>query len=145
MNISKLRYLLREGIEQEIIKLKKIGYSVIDKTIIGNYTMLLLYNEDDDLYEISLTSFDYDFTTFDSQIKKSSNNRTDLLQNLKKIKDKINEWLKIHSPLLIGTLNKSRALKYNAILSKLGFVVSKVKYNPPDDNFPDFWDFTIKN
>ena len=30
-------------------------------------------------------------------------------------------------------------------ISKLGFAISKVKHNPPDNNFSDFWDFTIKN
>jgi len=149
---SQLKYILRdenlllylnETIEDETKKLKEWGYEVVNTYKVNNYTMFLLHNKEEDFYEISLTSNDDDFTTYDNQIKKKSVNNGVMISSFNLMADRIKEWINRYGILVIGSLNKDRTYKYHKILSSLGFRTTPVKYNVGDEHFPDFWDFNI--
>ena len=139
----KLVDILKEDLDNEISKLKAMGYDIVDKYSSGIYTALLLYNPEEDIYEVSLTSNDQEFITFQSQVKKSSESDKAPLASFKNIALKVKEWLNKYGDLVVGSLNRARTYKYNQILSKLGFNVGEISHDPPSINFPESWNFII--
>lgn len=135
--------LLRESLDSEISKLKAMGYEVVDRYTSGVYTAVLLYNTEEEIYEVSLTSNDQEFTTFQSQVKRASQSDKTPLASFRDIADKVREWLNRYGDLVVGSLNQARTYKYHQILSKLGFNVGKVTHDPPSMDFPDSWNFII--
>lgn len=141
--MAKLANILIENLDSEISRLKNMGYELIDRYSSGIYTALLLYNTEEGIYEISLTSNDQEFTTSQSQMKQAPKSNKTPLASFKDIADKVKEWLGKYGDLVVGSLNQSRTYKYNQILSKLGFKVGKVSHDPPSMDFPESWNFTI--
>ena len=141
--MAKLANILIENLDSEISRLKNMGYELIDRHSSGIYTALLLYNTEEGIYEVSLTSNDQEFTTSQSQMKQAPKSNKTPLASFKDIADKVKEWSGKYGDLVVGSLNQSRTYKYNQILSKLGFKVGKVSYDPPSMDFPESWNFTI--
>jgi hypothetical protein len=135
--------LLRESLDNEIFKLKAIGYEIIDKYTSGIYTAFLLYDPKEDVYEIALTSNDQEFTTFQSQIKKSPQDSKTSVISFKDIVFKIKEWLDKYGDLVVGSLNKNRTYKYHQLLKKFGFNVGDISHDKPTTYFPESWNFNI--
>lgn len=141
--MAKLDSTFRESLDSEISRLKSIGYNVVDRYSSGIYTALLLYNTEENIYEVSLTSNDQEFTTFQSQVKQAPKSNKTPLASFKDIADKVREWLGKYGDLVVGSLNQARTHKYNQILNKLGFRVGKVSHDPPSMDFPESWNFII--
>lgn len=135
--------LLLELLDSEVIKLHEFGYDIIDRFDLGPYTMLLLYNDEE--YEVALTTGDEEFTTYDSQVTKSSSQKINFIKITKLLVDKINEWLSKYGDLTVGSLNKKRTYKYHRIFKNLGLQVSDIMYTEPDENFPESYNFKINN
>jgi len=138
---------ITESIDSELKYLSSLGMEYVDKIQIGNYTMILLKSKDENNnyeYEIALTSSEQDFTTAQSQIKKSPSN-TLSIKTLKELSNKIKKWLNIYSPIAIGTMNNNRSKKYLSLLQKLGFKTDPTIHH--DSNTPgpfkEYWTFNI--
>jgi hypothetical protein len=145
MGLNESSMLLQELLDSEVMKLYSYGFEIVDRFDVEPYTMLLLYNKEDDAYEISLTTGDDEFTTFDSQVTKSPSHRSNFLKISKMMLSKVNEWLETHKQLTVGSLNKSRTYKYNRMFQRMGVNVGEVEYTPEDDNFPESYNFTISS
>ena len=135
---------INEDIESEIKKLESIGYKLIDKYSVGSFTLMLVYNPDEKIFEIGLTSGQNNFTTFGDQIKKPS--RVGLTTNteIKSIKNKLIEWLtQYKNNMVVGTMNSRRAQVYKNLLSGLGFNTTSIKRTEPDEDFDESWEFNL--
>jgi len=130
-----------ESLEDEIEKLNEFGYEVIDMYRFSSYIMLLLKSESGE-FEVSLTTGDDEFTTFDSQ-KKKPTKETKSVSISKKLINKIKEWLDSYGDLIVGSLNKKRTGVYWRIFNNLGFKTSEIEITPPDDNFPESYNFKL--
>ena len=135
------RKILSELLDSEVTKLHEFGYEIVDRFDLGPYIMLLLHNDEE--YEVALTTGDEEFTTYDSQVTKSSSQKLNFVKITKRLIDKINEWLSKYGDLTVGSLNKKRTYKYHRIFKSFGLNVSDVTYTEPDENFPESYNFTI--
>ena len=130
--------------EDEIEKLKEYGYDLIDELKVPPYTMLLLYNKEYNVYEISLTTGDDEFTTFDSQKTKSPSHRSNYIRIMKLLMERVTSWLSNYGELFVGSFNKERTYKYHRIFKRMGFKTTEIEYNNNElNNFPDSYDFKI--
>ena len=105
---------------------------------------MLVYNPDEKIFEIGLTSGQNNFTTFGDQIKKPS--RVGLTTNteIKSIKNKLIEWLtQYKNNMVVGTMNSRRAQVYKNLLSGLGFNTTSIKRTEPDEDFDESWEFNL--
>jgi len=135
--------IIQELLDSEVAKLHEFGYTIVDRFDLGPYTMLLLHNEEEDIYEVSLTTEDEEFTTYDSQVTKLPTHSSNFLKIGKLMVRKVNEWLSLYGDLTVGSLNKERTFKYHRIFHRLGINVGDVEHTPPDDNFPDSFNFIV--
>lgn len=144
LNVITLQSILNESIEDEVNKLQEWGYDVVEQFKFLNYTMFLLYHKEEDFYEISLTTDENDFTSYQDQVKKPATNNPEQIRiAFAKMSEKIKQWISRYGILVIGSLNKKRTYKYHKLLSSIGFNVSDIKHNLGDEHFPDYWDFNI--
>jgi len=143
----KLLKLLQETLDTEIAKLKEFGYEVVEKYEISPYTMLLLHNTEEDIYEISLTTGEDDFTTFDAQVKKPPRHQSNFKAIANELVEKVKEWLKAYGTrkkpyLFIGSFNKARTYRYHSIFKKMGLKVGEISFYE-NENLPDSYDFKV--
>lgn len=135
--------MLQELLDSEVLKLHSYGFEIVDRFDVDPYTMLLLYNKEDESFEVSLTTGDDVFTTFDSQVTKSPEHRSNFLKISKMMLSKVSEWLDMYGDLTVGSLNKTRTHKYNRMFRHMGMNVSDIEVTPSDDNFPESYNFTV--
>ena len=131
-----------ESIDDEIAKLDGYGYKVIDRLDAGPYIMLLLYDDMYNIYEISLTTGDEEFTTFDSQIKRPTT-QTKGFWAFKILMPKVWEWVDKYGKLMVGSMNRSRTFVYARLFKNAGFDISDVMVNEPDGYFPESYNFVV--
>jgi hypothetical protein len=130
--------------EKLINKLKEFDYDVIETYKINEYTLFLLYDKNELVYEIFMTSKNRDFTTAQLQSKIITDVNCKIsLETSKLFINKIKEWLAEYYVLYLDSLNENKAHKYHNILKKLGLNVTNVEHNPPNKYFPEYWDFKI--
>jgi hypothetical protein len=134
--------ILKESVESELKKLEKFGYKKIDLKSIGNYTLVLLHNEDTGEYEVALTSFDQEFTTSSSQKKKKPASSKEVLPVWRNITEQLNKWIDRYKVLTVGSFNKQRVYVYLSLLSGLGLNVGPITHSSADE-LPDSWNFQI--
>ena len=134
---------INENIDDDILKLKKLGYSIIDKQTVGNYTIMLL-SLNNNFYEISLTSNGEEFTTSSSQIKKPTMNKSsDILNTYNQFNKIINGWVRKYSPIYVGSFNKERTTKYHNLLKNMGIDVDEIRHDDSNGEFPESWNFKV--
>lgn len=138
----KLLKLLQESLDTEIAKLKEFGYEVVEKYEISPYTMLLLHNTEEDIYEISLTTGEDDFTTFDAQVKKTPSHQSNFKAIANELVEKVKEWLETYGDLFVGSFNKARTYRYHSIFKKMGLKVGEIGFYE-NENLPDSYDFKV--
>jgi hypothetical protein len=136
-----IKNIIFEQSEKDLEKLEQTGFKLIEKFIVKPYTMILLYNGY--FYQISLTTNDDEFTTFDSQIKKSPEHNSNFLKIGKKLINKLKEWSWSYGTLYVGSFNKSRTEKYKRIFNILGLNIGDIHYMPPSDAYAESWFFAI--
>jgi len=133
-----------EDLKSELKKIRKFGYKTIDKFHSDIYDMVLLYNINEDIYEVSLTSNESDFTTYDSQIKRpTEQNPKDIINSTRKLIHQLKIWINKYGQLVVGSLNKKRTFKYHKLLMDYGFKVGEISYSEPEEGFPESWNFEI--
>lgn len=134
---------ISESISSELEKIREYGYIEMERYLSGPYTLLLLHNTNEDIYEISLTTDEDDFTTFDSQISRSPRYNLNFRELSRDLIRKVGEWLQNYGDLYVGSFNQERTEKYHRIFSGLGFNLSPIQYNENED-LPPSWDFVIQ-
>jgi hypothetical protein len=146
---SKLRLNIRESIDSELEKIKEFGYEEVERFTTPPYTLMLLHNTQENIYEISLTTDEEDFTTFDSQIKRrpkydQGDGGVNFMAASGELISKVREWLKKYGDLFVGSFNERRTNKYHRIFSSLKFTLTKIQYNDNIElGLPSSWDFKI--
>jgi len=135
---------LEESVNDELEYLTSIGMEPIDKIVAGDYTMILIKNEDGS-HEIALTSGEQSFTTHQSQIKRSPViGRKNQIEIYKKLIHKLGEWVNRYAPLDIGTMNQVRSSRYWKLLKRSGFEISDIEHVKNEEGpFSEYWKFTI--
>lgn len=143
---EEIQTFYNESLDSEVEKLRNYGYEVVDRYDLNNYSVLLLKIEDTDFYEVSLTSNDEEFTTYNSQITKPTkvDNRT-ILETYRKIMSKVKQWLNKYSMLHVGSFNQKRTDKYHRLFRGFGFKVTPIFHNPAGSVFPENWMFQIRS
>ena len=136
---------ISESISTELKKIRKYGYFEVERYLSRPYTLLLLLNtnEKKPIYEISLTTDQDDFTTFDSQISRSPRYNLNFRKLSRDLIRKVGEWLQNYGDLYVGSFNQERTNKYYRIFTGLGFNLSPIQYNENED-LPPSWDFVIQ-
>jgi hypothetical protein len=141
---QKVIKFLNEGMEDELEKLSEYGYSVVESYTAEPYTMLLLHNTEEDIYEISLTTDEDEFTSFESQISKPPKHKVNYVKKIKQLVDKLKDWLKEYGDLFVGSFNKERTYKYKRIFSNMGLNVGEIQFNDNQSmGMPDSYDFMV--
>jgi len=56
---------LFESIDSELEKIREFGYQEIERYETEPYTLILLHNTEENIYELSVTTDEQDFTTFE--------------------------------------------------------------------------------
>ena len=139
---SKVKRFLSEGLEDELEKIKEYGYEVVERYSVEPYNMLLLHNTEEDIYEVSLTTNEEDFTSFESQISKPPAHKSNFRKIASKLINKLKEWLSEYGDLFVGSFNKDRTYKYKRIFSNMGLNVGEIQFNTNED-LPDSYDFMV--
>lgn len=139
---NKVKKFLSEGLEDELEKIKEYGYEVVERYSAEPYNMLLLHNTEEDIYEVSLTTNEDEFTSFESQVSKSPTHKSNFRQIAKKLINKLKEWLSKYGDLFVGSFNKERTYKYKRIFSNMGLNVGDIQFNSNED-LPDSYDFIV--
>ena len=139
---SKVKRFLSEGLEDELEKIKEYGYEVVERYSVEPYNMLLLHNTEEDIYEVSLTTNEEDFTSFESQVSKSPTHKSNFRKIASKLINKLKEWLSEYGDLFVGSFNKDRTYKYKRIFSNMGLNVGEIQFNTNED-LPDSYDFMV--
>ncbi len=141
-NILNFDKFVNESLQDEIEKLSGFGVNVVDRCDVGPYVMLLLHNTEEDIYEVSLTTGEEEFTTFSSQVKRPTT-QENIVPHMRKLIEKVGQWLSEYGDLVVGSLNKSRTGVYSRIFKNAGFNLSEIEVTPADDNFPESYNFTV--
>jgi hypothetical protein len=135
--------LVRESVDDQINQLKEKNYITIDRLDAGDYTMLLVYAKDFNMYEIALTGQEQDFLTPDSQKKKPmAKFPTDFKGSMIKIKSKLDQWINKYDRLAVGSMNKKRTYVYQRLLKNLGFNVTNIN-GSYEEGFGEYTSFEI--
>lgn len=147
--INSFQKFIGESIDSELEKIEEFGYEEVERFTTPPYTLMLLHNTQEDIYEISLTTDEEDFTTFDSQIKRKpkydqGDGGVNFRASSDKLISKVSEWLEKYGDLFVGSFNESRTYKYHRIFSGLGFNLTDIQYNSNEEiGLSPSWDFTI--
>jgi len=139
---NKVKIFLSEGLEDELEKIKEYGYEVVERYSVEPYNMLLLHNTDEDIYEVSLTTNEDEFTSFEAQISKPPKHKSNFRKIASKLINKLKEWLSEYGNLFVGSFNKERTFKYKRIFSNMGLNVGEIQFNKNED-LPDSYDFMV--
>lgn len=133
--------VISEQLNNDLEKLEKTGFKVIEKFVAEPYTMLLLFNGN--FYQVALTTNDDEFTSFESQISKPPTHKSNFLKIGKKLIDKLKQWSWLYGTLYVGSFNLSRTEKYKRIFNSLGFNIDKIHYMKANDVYPESYFFPI--
>lgn len=133
--------VISEQLNNDLEKLEKTGFKVIEKFVAEPYTMLLLFNGN--FYQVALTTNDDEFTSFESQISKPPTHKSNFLKIGKKLVDKLKQWSWLYGTLYVGSFNLSRTEKYKRIFNSLGFNIDKIHYMKANDVYPESYFFPI--
>ena len=136
---------ITEGVASDVSKLKSFGFEITDSFSFHPYTILLIYDANDDLYQLALSSNDQEFLTFQSQVKQPQQSAGIPVSSFKALVSKLKDWLDSYGNLMAGSFNKDRAYKYHKLLTKLGFNLDEVSYAEKEEHheIPESWNFTI--
>lgn len=149
MKKSRLREIIREEIhtssilletyEDDLKKLKSMGYSVKDELKSGPYTIVLL-TMFEQMYQIALSSNNEEFTSNKSQEQRpTKQSNEEILKAWKQVIVRVKEWLNKYKIIYVGTFNENRAKKYKRILDREGFKTTEI-----EEKIPGSWIFTIE-
>lgn len=139
-NFNKQIAILLENLESEKKFLEDNDYEWIDDVQLGNYLLFLIKSAEGN-YEVGITSFDEEFTSFQAQEKRPA--KDSLHKHLKTILSTLTHWLNRYKLLFVGSFNKERTELYYRVFSKM-FKCSVVEYCPPEHGLPESWNFTIE-
>lgn len=139
---SKYWNIVNESFESDISVLKQMGYSLVERKIIGNVVIFLMFG--DGAYQIAITSNDSGFITQPDQEKRP----TELtVHDIFKIKGQIIQtvasWVDKYIQIYAGSFNEKRTEIYNKILSQV-FTTSEINHMPSMRGRPESWFFSIK-
>lgn len=124
--------------------LESFDYEIVEQCNMYEYTLLLMYDKNEMMYEISMTSKERDFTTAKLQSKILSNHSNrKILETSRIFINKIKEWLNEYQILSLDSLNKNKAYKYHKILKNNNTRITDICDTTTNINFPEYWEFKI--
>lgn len=122
-----LKRILIEINQRQIAYMSQRGAKVIDWLQTEDYEIFLFsYNiMRDEIgvpYQIAFQRKGHDFTDFEDVFSKSIPDNVSI-KDLRKVGDKIEEWLQEYKPIAVGSNNPKKSDVYKRIFERLGFDV----------------------
>lgn len=110
--------------------LRMIGFKEVDSFISGSYEFYLLYDTNNDIYEIGMQRTGKEFTDMNQIIGKDNNNSIGKF-SISDIKNHINSWLNKYHKIYCDSFDERKSKKWSSILNKLGYKVLVDDYVDP--------------
>jgi hypothetical protein len=114
---SQHRKILSKMNNEQLKKLSDYGYELVDKFIGETHNMLLLYNDEDGIFEVSLTN--------ENEQRKINESKS--LRDNKVLGNKIKEWLLEYGDLIFESSDGEMVDNYKGILENQGFDISDIE------------------
>lgn len=108
--------MIVEDFESDKDLVKTIGFELVDKQIIGGFTISLWFNENEDFYQIGLNVAGSGFAT--DQFTSPKSNKT-FIKDFRQISVVIEGWLHKFNPIIkVGSMVSSKTKTYKKMLDR---------------------------
>lgn len=110
--------------------LRMVGFKEVDSFISGAYEFYLLYNKNNDMFEIGMQRTGKEFTDMNQLIGTDTSNTLDKF-SVSEIKRNIDNWLEKYHKIYCDSFDERKSRKWSSILSKIGYKVGTDDYVDP--------------